>query len=77
MFAPTLLDIAHQLDVGVGLLSVAFLSRAIGGVIGTVSSGVLMDRFPSLQYTLLSCFLFGGIAGLTTMCVYKNKYYIH
>ena len=63
VFAPTLLDIAHQLDVGVGLLSVVFLTRAIGGVIGTVASGVLMDRFPRLQYTLLCCFLFGGIAG--------------
>ena len=63
VFAPTLLDIAHQLDVGVGLLSVVLLTRAIGGVIGTVASGVLMDRFPRLQYTLLCCFLFGGIAG--------------
>ena len=64
MFGPTLLDIAHQLDVGVELLSVAFLTRAIGGVIGTVGSGVLMDRFPRLQYTLFCCFLFGGITGV-------------
>lgn len=63
VFAPTLLDIAHQLNVGVGVLSVVFLVRAIGGVIGTVGSGVLMDHFSQLQYSLLCCVLAGGIAG--------------
>ena len=57
VFAPTLLDIAHQLDVGVGVLSVIFLVRAIGGVIGTVGSGILMDHYPRLQYTLICLFL--------------------
>ena len=64
VFAPTLLDIAHQLDVGVGLLSVVFLVRAAGGVIGTMGSGMLMDRFPQQQYTLLCCVLVGRILGM-------------
>ena len=63
VFGPTLLDIAHRLDVGVGLLSVIFLVRSIGGVIGTVGSGVLMDHFPRQQYSLLCLILAGGIAG--------------
>ena len=63
VFAPTLLDIAHQLNVGVGLLSVIFLVRAIGAVIGTVGSGVLMDHFPRRQYILLCCVLMCGVTG--------------
>ena len=66
VFAPTLLDIAHQLNVGVGVLSVIFLVRAIGGVVGTVGSGILMDRYPRLQYALLCSVLVGGIAGMWT-----------
>ena len=64
VFAPTLLDLAHKLNVGVGVMSVIFLVRAVGGVIGTVGSGVLMDRFPRKQYLLLSTILLGGLAGM-------------
>ena len=63
VFAPTLLDIAHQLDVGVGLLSVMFLVRAAGGVLGTMVSGVLLDKFPRRQYALLCVVLFARILG--------------
>jgi FHS family Na+ dependent glucose MFS transporter 1 len=62
VFAPTLLDIAHQLNVGVGVLSVIFLVRAIGAVIGTVGSGILMDHYSRLQYAQLCIVLVGGIA---------------
>ena len=61
MFAPTLLDIAHQLNVGVGLMSVIFLVRAIGGVLGTVGCGVIMDRLPQLHHSLL-CLALAGLA---------------
>ena len=64
VFAPTLLDIAHKLNVGVGVMSAIFLVRAIGGVIGTVGSGILMDHFPRKQYALLCCIIFGGIPGI-------------
>lgn len=69
VFAPTLLDIAHKLNVGVGILSLIFLVRAIGSVIGTVGSGILMDRFPQLQYALLCFVLFGGVAGTYILCM--------
>lgn len=68
VFAPTLLDIAHELDVGVGILSVIFLVRAIGSLIGTVGSGILMDRFPQLQYTQLCFVLVGGVASMCCAC---------
>ena len=68
VFAPTLLDIAHQLNVGVGVLSVIFLVRAIGAVIGTVGSGILMDHYSRLQYAQLCIVLVGGIAGMCS-CV--------
>lgn len=64
VFAPTLLDIARELHVGVGILSVIFLVRAIGSVIGTVGSGILMDHFPQLQYALLCFVLVAGVAGI-------------
>ena len=64
VFAPTLLDIAHQLNVGVGVLSVIFLVRAIGGVVGTVASGILMDHYPRRQYALLCSFLVVVITGI-------------
>ena len=63
VFAPTLLDIAQKLNVGVGVMSVIFLVRAIGGVVGTVGSGILMDHFPKKRYSMLCCLLFGGIVG--------------
>ena len=77
MFAPTLLDIAHKLNVGVGILSVIFLVRAIGGVTGTVGSGILMDHFPKKQNALLGFMLFGGIVGklLELQCVHSLRLY--
>ena len=61
VFAPTLLDIAHQLNVGVGLMSLMFLARAIGGVLGTVGCGAITDRLPQLHYSLL-CLALAGLA---------------
>ena len=63
VFAPTLLDIAQKLNVGVGVMSVIFLVRAIGGVVGTIGSGILMDHFPKKQYSMLCCALLGRITG--------------
>ena len=45
------------------MLSVIFLVRAIGAVIGTVGSGILMDRYSRLQYALLCSFLLVVITG--------------
>ena len=75
MFAPTLLDLAHRLNVGVGVMSAVFLVRAVGGVIGTVGSGVLMDHFPRKQYVLLSSVLLGGIAGIYELHTMVEYYY--
>ena len=71
VFAPTLLDIAHKLNVGVGIMSVIFLVRAIGGVVGTVGSGILIDHFPKKKNALLCCVLLGRITGNN----YNNNYY--
>ena len=54
VFGPTLLDIASHLSVGVGVLAVMFTCRAIGSGIGSVSTGVIFDKFPSWSYTTLS-----------------------
>ena len=54
VFGPTLLDIADHLSVDVGVLSVMFTCRAVGGVIGSVASGVIIDKYYSGSYTILS-----------------------
>lgn len=71
VLAPTLLDIAHQFDVSVAILSIILLVRAIGSVVGTIGSGILMDRFPRLQYIQLSIITFGCLAGIY-MYMYKH-----
>ena len=72
VFGPTLLDVAHKLQVGVGLLSLMFLVRAVGTVLGTVGSGVLMDHFQWMSYTLLCLILIGGMASKST-CSYTRS----
>ena len=64
MFGPTLLDISEKLHVGVGILTLMFLVRAVASVVGTVSSGVLMDWLPHLSYTLLCFIIVGGMASM-------------
>ena len=54
MFGPTLLDIASHLSVGVGVLAVMFTCRAVGSGVGSVSSGVILDKYASWSYTTLS-----------------------
>lgn len=62
MFGPTLLDIADHLSIDVGVLSVMFTCRAVGGVIGSVASGVIIDKYYSLSYTILSIIIISCIA---------------
>jgi len=72
VFGPTLLDVAHRLQVGVGLLSLMFLVRAVGTVLGTVGSGVLMDHFRWMSFTLLCLIVIGGMASMST-CSYTHS----
>ena len=62
LFGSTLLDIASHLSVGVGVLAVMFTCRAIGSGIGSVSTGVIFDKFPSWSYTTLSVITFACLA---------------
>jgi hypothetical protein len=62
VFGPTLLDIADHLSVDVGVLSAMFACRAVGGVIGSVASGVIIDKYYSLSYTILSIIIISCIA---------------
>ena len=68
VFGPTLLDIAHQFDVSVAVLSIIFLVRGIGAAVGAAGSGILMDHFPRVQYIQLCFFLFGLLAGIYLLC---------
>ena len=64
VFGPTLLDISEKLHVGVGILTLMFLVRAVGGVIGVVVSGLLMDWLPHFSYTLLCFIIVGEMASM-------------
>lgn len=61
MFGPTLLDISSHLSVGVGVLAVMFTCRAIGSGVGSVSSGVIMDKYAGSSYMILSVITFSCI----------------
>ena len=62
MFGPTLLDIADRLSVDVGVLSVMFACRAVGAVIGSIASGVIIDKYYSFSYTILSIIIVSCMA---------------
>ena len=62
VFGPTLLDLADHLSVGVGVLSVMFACRAVGAVIGSVASGVILDKYYSCSYAILSIIIFSCMA---------------
>ena len=55
MFGPTILDMARQLDVSVGVLSAMFACRAVGAAIGSIGSGVALDRvLKNYSYTYMT-----------------------
>lgn len=58
VFGPTLLDLADHLNVGVAILAIMFTCRAVGGVIGSVASGVILDKYTTWSYTILSVVIF-------------------
>lgn len=62
VFGPTLLDVASHLSVSVGSLALMFAVRALGGAIGSMGSGFVMDRLEKFSYTVLSGILLADIA---------------
>ena len=77
MFGPTLLDLAKHLSVGVGSLAIMFAVRAIGSAVGSVGSGVILDKMERFSYTLIAIIITGGIISklmqLETMCIIVMK----
>ncbi len=53
VFGPTLLDFAEHLGVGIDVLAVIFTCRAIGGAVGSVISGIIMDKLQRFSFTIL------------------------
>ena len=62
IFGSTLLDIANHLSVGVGILALMFTCRAVGAGIGSVGSGVVMDKFVHYHFTTMIAILLASIA---------------
>lgn len=62
VFGPTLLDLADHLAVGVGVLAVMFTCRALGSAVGSVASGVVLDKYTAWSYTILSVIIFSCMA---------------
>lgn len=64
VFGPTLLDIASHLSVDVGVLAVMFTCRALGSGVGSVASGVVIDKFATWSYTTLTVITSSCIASM-------------
>lgn len=69
VIGPTLLDLASSLSVSIATLSLMLLVRAVGMLLGTVGSGVLLDRMHGWAYTILTLTLFSMIASESELCV--------
>ncbi len=53
VFGPTLLDFADHLGVGIDILAVMFTCRAIGGAVGSLGSGIIMDKLQNYSFSIL------------------------
>ena len=62
IFGPTLLDLADHLGVGVGDLAAMFACRAIGAAIGSVCSGIALDKLFHSTYIILTLILLSSLA---------------
>ena len=60
VIGPTLLDLAHHVSVDVGTVSLMFICRAVGSLIGVATTGVILDKLSGYLYTtifiILACF---------------------
>ncbi len=68
VFGPTLLDFAEHLGVGIEVLVIMFTCRAIGGAVGSVVSGIIMDKWEQYSFTILCVTYVCGIA--SKYCMY-------
>ncbi len=67
VFGPTLLDFAEHLGVGIDVLVIMFTCRAIGGAVGSVVTGIVMDKLEQYSFTIL-CVIY--------VCCIASKYCI-
>ena len=62
IFGPTILDLGNQLNASVGVLSAMFVCRAIGSALGSIGTGIILDKLHKFSYTIMSIILFSSIA---------------
>lgn len=62
IFGPTVLDLGQQLGISVGVLSAMLTCRAVGLALGSVGSGIILDKFHQFSYIIMSVILFSSMA---------------
>lgn len=56
-FGPTLLDLIDIYDTEMDVITLVFIPKAIGSIIGSSLLGILLDKFADLKFFLLSVIL--------------------
>ena len=54
LLGPTLLDIAHHVSGNDNSIPVIFSVRSVGYLVGSVTGGVLYDKYRTKRYAMLS-----------------------
>ena len=54
LLGPTLLDIAHHVSGSDNSIPVIFSARSVGYLVGSVTGGVLYDKYRTKRYAMLS-----------------------
>ena len=69
VFGPTILDMARHVDTTVGILSAMFAFRAVGAAIGSIGTGVALDRgLKNYSYSYMTLVLIS-----TTVSKYSSE----
>ena len=64
---------ARHLNVGVGVLSAMFGCRALGAGVGSVGTGVAMDKLTQYSYTMYAFIIFLSMSGELSIEVLKSS----
>ena len=71
LLGPTLLDIAHHVSGSDNSITVIFSARTVGSLVGSVSGGILYDKYRTKRYAMLSASIV-----ISALCKWKYSYVI-
>ena len=69
LLGPTLLDIAHHVSGSDNSISFIFTARSFGHLIGSITGGILYDKYKTKRYAVLSASVV-----VTALCKWSYEY---